>query len=133
MNTLLQQRLWRAEFCTTPVVKVAVEQLSAAVVLVTIRGVIAVEHVAQLQAQLHAAAGVEPRFVIVTATHLRGLCPEGVAALVELRQHLSNSGGEVWLTGLTAPVWLALRVAGVERLFTIRESVEGMQVDWPSL
>jgi anti-anti-sigma regulatory factor len=47
-----------------------------------------------------------------------------VQTLADYSRDLRREGGEVWLTGLRPAVWLALHTARLDRLFTIRASLE---------
>jgi anti-anti-sigma factor len=62
------------------------------------------------------------QFVILDLAGLTVVDGAALATLAQLSRCLGRKGGEVWLTGLQPAVWLALRVTGLERLFTIRAS-----------
>jgi anti-anti-sigma factor len=61
--------------------------------------------------------------VILDLGELTLVGPAALATLAGLARDLGRHGGEVWLAALQPAVWLALHVAGLERLFTIRPSV----------
>jgi anti-anti-sigma factor len=104
-------------------VEFEVEGLAPSVVVVRVRGAVAAEEVASWNEALLSAVDQHTRFVLVDATELRELCPEGLLALVEFCRDLNCDGGEVWLVGLPATVWLSLHAAGLVHLFTLRESL----------
>jgi anti-anti-sigma factor len=79
-----------------------------------------------LAGQLESAATHDPRFVTLDLAGLSFISRAALASLVGFRREQCWRGGEVWLAGLQPRVWLALHVAGLDRLFTVRDSVAGV-------
>src|SRR5262249_5260351 len=99
-----------------------VEGLGDAVVLFQVRGAATGEQMADLDRQLRCLRPGTP-FVILDLAGVTRVDGAALARLAQWSRDLGRQGGEVWLTGLRPAVWLALRVAGLERLFTIRSSL----------
>jgi anti-anti-sigma regulatory factor len=47
---------------------------------------------------------------------------EALAILADLSRELRRHGREIWLAGIQPTVWLALQIARLDQLFTIRAS-----------
>jgi anti-anti-sigma factor len=101
----------------------SVEAPARSVVVVRPRGVSALETDGGLARTLETPAVQAARFVILDLADCSSLGGVGLQTLVELQQALGKRGGEVWLVGLQPAVWLALRRAGQDRRFAIRDSV----------
>jgi anti-anti-sigma factor len=93
------------------------------VVVVRMRGAATFDQAAELEEQLRSSLGPGTRFIILDLAKLTLLDPSALAVLAEFCRDQSRKGGEVWLTGLQPAVWLALREAKLDRLFTIRASL----------
>jgi anti-anti-sigma factor len=120
--TLLERNVGLAESCPQATLEWDIEDLGNAVVVVQVRGEAAGDQIADLDQQLRCLRQGS-QFVILDLAGLTLVDGAALATLAQLSRDLGRKGGEVWLTGLQPAVWLALRVAGLERLFTIRASL----------
>ena len=129
--TLLERKVGLPESFPQAALELEVEDLGDAVVVVQVRGEATGDRIADLDQQLRRLRpGI--LFVILDLAGLTLVDGAALATLAQLSRDLCRKGGEVWLTGLQPAVWLALRVAGLERLFTIRASLAQVRW-WPSL
>ena len=119
--TLLERNVGLPESFPQATLELDVEDLGDAVV-VQVRGEATGDQSADLDQQLRCLRLGTP-FVILDLAGLTLVDRAALTTLAELSRDLCRKGGEIWLTGLQPAVWLALRVAGLERLFTIRASL----------
>jgi anti-anti-sigma factor len=103
--------------------EVEVEAPARSIVVVRLCGVADVEQVDDLTRRLESAVAQGPRFVILDLARLDFLSPAALGCLDDLRRKQCWRGCEVWLAGLRPAVWLALRAAGLDGRFPIRDSV----------
>lgn len=123
MNTLpLEQRVYLSEAFPATDLDVEVEERSSSIVVVRLRGQ-AAEAADDLAQALQSSVVPATRFVIVDLAALKSISRAALQTLVAFRRSLCWRGGEVWLAGLQPDVWLALRRANYDKLFSIRDSV----------
>jgi anti-anti-sigma factor len=120
--TLLERNTCLPESVPQATLKLDIEDDGDAVVVVQVHGEATGDQIADLDKQLRCLR-LGTQFVILDLAELTGVDRAALATLAELSRDLSRKGGEVWLTGLRPAVWLALQVAGLARLFTIRATL----------
>jgi len=119
MKTMLpNQRASCFETLPRGTLEVETEEQSPAVVVIRLHGEAASNLVDDLTQQLKQSVGHAGRFVILDLAGLRSICGTTLQTLVEFRRLLAEQGGDVWLAGLQPAVWLALRWANPDELFT---------------
>ena len=111
------------ETSTTSSLEVELENHAPSIVVVRVSGEADPGQADYLARQLEAATKQAPRFVILDLARLNFLSSAALGCLEEFRRELCWRGSEVWLAGLKPAVWLALRAAGLDGRFTIRDSV----------
>jgi anti-anti-sigma factor len=121
--TLLERKVGLPESVPQATLESDVEDLGDAVVLVKVRGEATGDRAADLDEQLRSSVRPGTRFVVLDLAGLTFIHPSALGALARFSRDLSRRGGEVWLASLQPAVWLALQVAGLARLFTIRTSL----------
>jgi anti-anti-sigma factor len=99
----------------------AVEDLGR-VIVVQVRGAATSDQADHLDDRLRSSLRPRTKFVVLDLEGLTVLGPAALARLAEFSQKFGRKGVEVWLAGLQPAVWLALHLAGFDRLFTIRAS-----------
>jgi anti-anti-sigma factor len=119
--TSLERNEYLPESFPEAALEIYVEDL-VDVVVVHVRGEATGDQAAHLDEQLRSLLRLGTQFVILDLSSLTLVAPAALATLAELSRELGREGGEVWLAGLQPAVWLALHVAGLDRLFTIRAS-----------
>jgi anti-anti-sigma factor len=120
--TLLERNVRLPEAFPQTSLEFDVEDLGASVVLVQVRGAATGEQADDLNEQLRSFLIQGLPFVILDLTGLSFVSPSALQTLAEFSRDFGRRGGEVWLVGLQAAVWLALHRAQLGRLFTIRVS-----------
>jgi anti-anti-sigma factor len=103
--------------------EVEVEVHSRSIVVVRLCGEVDVDQVDDLTRHLESAAERSPHFVILDLARLNFLSSPALGCLEEFRREQCWRGSEVWLAGLKPAVWWALRAAGLDGRFPIRDSV----------
>jgi anti-anti-sigma factor len=120
--TLLERNVGLPGSFPQATLKLEVEDLGDAVVVVQVRGEATGDQLADLDKQLRCLKLGTP-LVMLDLAGLTLVGRASLATLAELSRDLRRDGGELWLTGLQPAVWLALQVAGLARLFTIRATL----------
>ena len=111
------------ETSATSSLEVELENHSPSIVVVRVSGEADRDQADYLARQLDSATKEAPRFVILDLTRLNFLSSAALGCLEGFRREEYWRGSEVWLAGLKPAVWLALRAAGLDGRFTIRDSV----------
>jgi anti-anti-sigma factor len=107
----------------TEFLQLDVEDRGDLVVVAVVRGEATGDRAAYLAEQLRLSLAPGAQFVILDLGGLTCVDSSALAAFAELSRALGRRGGEVWLASLQPAVWLALRTAELDRLFTIRASL----------
>src|SRR5262249_8041466 len=103
--------------------KVEVETPSRSIVMARLRGTAYADQVEVLARHLESAVRQGPCFVVLGLAPLSCLSPAALGYLEGFRREQGRRGSEVWLAGLQPAVWLALRAAGLDGRFPVRDSV----------
>lgn len=91
-------------------------------VVVALRGELDVMHAASVAAQLSAVAA-RGRVVIVDLAGLEFIDSSGIAALVRVRRHARDAGGDVLLAAPQRPVLRVLAVTRLVDAFSVHDGV----------
>jgi anti-anti-sigma factor len=100
-----------------------VDCIGRSTIVVHIAGEATCDEASALDVQLRSSMRPGVQYVILNLADLTVAGPAAIQVLAEFARGLGRQGAEVWLAGLQPAVWLALQVARLDRLFTIRASV----------
>ena len=123
MTDQLERNVGSCEEFPESVTEVEIKNGSPSIVVLQIHAEANSDQADVLATHLKAVVGRAPRFVILDLANLDSISGAALHSLVEFRRSVCWQGCEVWLARLRPAVWLALHATGLEKLFTIRDSV----------
>ena len=104
-------------------IDVQVEQHSRGLIA-KISGKAEVNQIDELDRQLHLLTALSPKFVVLDMSKVAYVSSMGIGSLLRFRKDVEQTGGKVVLAALQQNVAATLRIASIDRVLPIFNSVE---------